>query len=139
MNPDEQGSSGLAQADEGLAAQSGGLDSGLSPKINRDPPPRGPLIPKRKLRLLMLEDQSSDADLILRELQRAGFDLDSHRVETEPDFVARLDPSLDLILADFRLPGGFNGMQALRLVQQRGLDIPFIVISATVRDELGVE
>ena len=89
------------------------------------------------LRVLILEDRASDAELNLRELRRAGFDPDWERVETEADYVAHLDPSLDLILADYALPQ-FDGLLALQLLQGRGLDIPFIIVSGTIGEELAV-
>jgi len=66
------------------------------------------------LHLLILEDRSSDAELMLAELRRAGFEPDWKRVETRKDFKAALDPSLDVILADFHLPQ-FDGARALAL------------------------
>ena len=89
----------------------------------------------RGLRVLLLEDKLVDAELIVRELRRSGFDPDWRRVETEAEFLSNLNPSLDLILADFRLPR-FDGLRALRRVQERGLEIPFIVISGALGDEL---
>ena len=67
------------------------------------------------LHLLILEDRSADAELMLIELRRAGFTADWQRVETEADFVAALDPALNLILADYTLPQ-FNALQALQLL-----------------------
>src|SRR3990172_7577889 len=89
------------------------------------------------LRVLILEDRQTDAELMVHELRRAGFDPDWERVETEADYVAHLDPSLDLILADYALPQ-FDGLRALQLLQERGLDIPFIIVSGTIGEELAV-
>jgi PAS domain S-box-containing protein len=90
------------------------------------------------LRLLLLEDNPSDAELALAELRIAGYEPDWKRVETESDFLAALDPSLDLILADYNLPQ-FNGVTALRLMRERGLDIPFILVSGIIGEEKAVE
>jgi PAS domain S-box-containing protein len=90
------------------------------------------------LRLLILEDRPTDAELMLVELRRAGFAADWRRVETEADFVAALNPSLDLILSDYSLPQ-FNGLRALQLLQERGLDIPFIVVTGSISEEVAVE
>ena len=90
------------------------------------------------LRVLVLEDRPADAELMVHELRRAGFDPDWRRVETEPDYLAHLDPALDVILADYRLPG-FTALTALRHLQDRGLDIPFIIITGTLGDEEAVE
>jgi len=86
------------------------------------------------LRVLVLEDRPVDAELILHELRRAGFDPDWQRVETESEYLANLDPTLDIILADYDLPS-FDALRALRHLQERGLDIPFIVVTGTVGDE----
>ena len=86
------------------------------------------------LRLLVLEDQQTDAELMVAELRRAGFEPEWRRIDTEADFLASLEPAPDLVLADYHLPS-FNAMRALRQVQNQGLDIPFIVVSATLSDE----
>jgi PAS domain S-box-containing protein len=86
------------------------------------------------LRVLLLEDQPADAELALAELRRAGFTPAGPRVETEADFLAALDPALDVILADYSLPQ-FNTERALRLVQERGVDVPFLVVSGTIGEE----
>ncbi len=90
------------------------------------------------LHLLILEDRSADAELILHELRRAGLAADGRRVETEADYVAALDPALDLILADYSLPQ-FSALRALQLLQQRGLDIPFIIVTGSISEEVAVE
>jgi two-component system, cell cycle sensor histidine kinase and response regulator CckA len=85
--------------------------------------------------VLLLEDRATDAELIVRELRRAGFEPDWTRVETEEAFVAHLDPTVDLVLADYALPL-FDGLLALRRLQEMKLDIPFILISGALGDEL---
>ncbi|MEK7786617.1 MAG: response regulator, partial [Chloroflexota bacterium] len=92
------------------------------------------------LQVLILEDNPSDAELFLHELRQAGFDPDWQRVETEADYCACLDqgPRPDIILADYRLPD-FDGLRVLRLLQQRGLDIPFILVSGTIGEDIAVE
>ena len=89
------------------------------------------------LRVLVLEDRPADAELMVHELRRAGFEPDWRRVETEPDYLAYLDPALDVILADYRLPQ-FNALRALQLLQERQLDIPFIVVTGSLGDEVAV-
>src|SRR5437763_6974788 len=92
----------------------------------------------RPLRVLLLEDSQDDARLILHELRRAGFEPIGERVETEPDFLARLDSAPDVIIADYHLPR-FDALHALRLVQERGIDVPVIVVTGTLGDESAVE
>jgi two-component system CheB/CheR fusion protein len=86
------------------------------------------------LRVLMLEDRIDDAELVLDELRRSGFAPDWWRVETSADYLAGLDPALDVILADYRLPQ-FDALTALHLLQVRDLDIPFIVVTGYIGDE----
>ncbi|MGA3172376.1 MAG: PAS domain S-box protein, partial [Chthoniobacteraceae bacterium] len=75
--------------------------------------------------------------MLLRELRRAGFDFQSKRVETEPDFVAALHPGLDVILSDFALPT-FSAPAALEALQKSGLDIPVIIVSGTIGEDAAV-
>lgn len=90
------------------------------------------------LRVLILEDSPDDADLMVLRLEEAGFTPDWKRVQTQRDFLAALTDSPDLILADYHLPG-FTGVEALRLLNERGLDIPFILVSGKVGEDMAVE
>jgi diguanylate cyclase len=91
----------------------------------------------RPLRVLILEDRPEDAELILHELRRAGFDLNWRRVDDEAGFKSKLDPELDLVLADYHQPQ-FNAMRALKIMQEAGLDIPFVIVSGAVGEDLAV-
>jgi PAS domain S-box-containing protein len=90
------------------------------------------------LHVLILEDNPDDAELILHELCRAEFEPDWVRAETEADYLAHLDPTPDVILADFSMPQ-FNALRALALLQERALDIPLIVVSGTIGEDVAVE
>jgi diguanylate cyclase len=91
----------------------------------------------RPLRLLILEDQPQDADLALRELRRAGFDPSWRRVEDEEGFKANLNPELDLIIADYHQPQ-FDALRALKLMQEAGLEIPVVIVSGAIGEDLAV-
>ena len=91
----------------------------------------------RPLKVLIAEDSAGDAELIVRELRKAGFDPDWRRVETEPDFVAALSPDLDIILSDFEMPQ-FSGIRALEVLREHALEVPFILISGTIGEEIAV-
>src|SRR2546430_11576015 len=91
----------------------------------------------RPLRLLILEDRPEDAELALRELRRAGFDPSWRRVDADAGFQANLDPELDLILADYHQPQ-FDALRGLKLMQEAGLEIPFVIVSGAVGDDLAV-
>ena len=90
------------------------------------------------LRVLILEDSIDDAELVLRQLRRAGFDPDWRRVQREPDFLRNLEPPPEIILADYSMPQ-FSALRALTLLKERDLDIPFIIISGTIGEEQAVK
>jgi len=90
------------------------------------------------LRLLMLEDNPSDSELVLHTLRRAGYDPIADRVEAEQDYRAHLQPAPEIILADFTMPE-FDALHALENMQECQLDIPFIIVSGTIGEERAVE
>jgi len=90
------------------------------------------------LRVLVLEDRPVDAELILYEMKRAGYLCASQRVDTQEEYLNAIAANPDIILADYSLPQ-FTAMQALKLLQERGYDIPFIVVTGTISEEAAVE
>jgi DNA-binding NtrC family response regulator len=90
------------------------------------------------LRVLFVEDSPDDAAILERELRRAGFDPNCKRVETEQEFLAELDNRLDIILSDYSLPQ-FDGLRAAELLRETNLNIPFILISGTIGEEVAVD
>ena len=90
------------------------------------------------LHVLILEDNSCDAELVMYELRKAGLNTDCKIVATESDYVACLESAPDLIIADYSLPQ-LNALQALYLLQKRALDIPFIIVTGAVGEEVVVE
>ena len=90
------------------------------------------------LKILILEDRPDDAELQVHELRRVGYDPEWKRVDTEKEFVDNIDPTLDVILADYRLPD-FDALRALEILQKRGRDIPLIVVTGALGDETAVE
>ena len=89
------------------------------------------------LRVLLLEDLDTDAELMVRELKQAGFDLVWDRVETEESLLECLDRPYDLILSDNSMPS-FDAMKALSCLQQRKLDIPLVIVSGSIGEEQAV-
>jgi PAS domain S-box-containing protein len=89
------------------------------------------------LHALIVEDRATDAKLIVGELERAGFDPKWNRVETEKDFVSRLEPSLEVILAD-NSTLGFGASRVLEVLRERSLDIPCIIISGATSEDIAV-
>ncbi len=91
----------------------------------------------RPLRLLLVEDNPDDAELVLNELILAGYDLDWQRVDDEAGFLERLSPRLDIILSDYTLPQ-FSANRTLTLLRESRLAIPCIVVTGTVGEEAAV-
>lgn len=92
-----------------------------------------------RARILILEDDSWDADLAQRLLTDAGLDLETRVVDTREGFTEQLDGFRpDIILSDFNLPG-FSGADALKIRQQRCPHVPFIIWSGMLGDEAAVE
>ena len=89
------------------------------------------------LRVLLVEDCAADATLVLGELRRCGYMPESQRVDTEPVFRAALAQAWDCILSDYELPS-FSGSAALRVLQESGLDLPFIVVSGAIGEDTAV-
>ena len=93
----------------------------------------------RILRVLLLEDAPSDAELEASMLKRAGIACVSRVVSSERDLLRELDRfDPDLVLSDFSLPG-FDGMSALKLVRERRPDIPYIFVSGTMGEERAID
>ena len=91
------------------------------------------------LKVLHLEDNASDAELVEETLRDAGMVCEITRVQNQADFVAALArPSWDLILADYALPS-FDGLAAWKIVDERGLEAPFIFVSGAMGEDLAVE
>jgi PAS domain S-box-containing protein len=90
------------------------------------------------LRLLLLEDRTSDADLLISELRRSGMQAEVKVVGTRAAYLKNLDSVFDAIISDFNLPQ-FNAKEALALLQAQQLDIPFIVVSGTIGEEMAVD
>jgi two-component system, cell cycle sensor histidine kinase and response regulator CckA len=93
---------------------------------------------QRPIHVLLVEDDPNDAELIIRELQRTGFDPQWQRVDTEADYLDHLTDDVELILSDYSMPQ-FDGLRALNLLKQRGFDLPFIIISGTIGEVVAVE
>lgn len=90
-------------------------------------------------RILMVEDTVTDAFLIERELRQANINFISKRVEASEAFLRNLEEfQPDIVLSDFTLPQ-FSGLEALRLLKERYQDIPFILITGSLTEEVAVE
>jgi PAS domain S-box-containing protein len=92
----------------------------------------------RPLRVLIVEDMPADAWMVRKELGRAGHTLEWARVDSERAYRAALKPGLDIILSDCSMPG-FSSTRALEILQESGLDVPFILVSGTIGEEAAAE
>jgi len=92
----------------------------------------------KTLHLLILEDSPDDAELAVKELERQGFIVEWSRVETEKAFQEAINKNPDLILADYSLPS-FDGMSALKMQQKMASEIPLIIISGKIGEEVAVK
>src|ERR1051326_1954179 len=92
----------------------------------------------RSLRVLLVEDNEVDGELLLRALRKAGYELVFERVDTPDAMKAALGRNLwDLVLADYRMPQ-FSAPEALALLKESGLDLPFIVVSGAIGETTAV-
>jgi diguanylate cyclase (GGDEF)-like protein/PAS domain S-box-containing protein len=94
-------------------------------------------VPKA-IRILIAEDSDNDTELLLRELRKGGFDPVFKRVETAHDMEEALHADAwDIIVSDYCMPK-FDGISALKLVRRLGVDLPFIIVSANIGEEIAV-
>ena len=103
-------------------------------------PPHGPwerLGMETPLALLIIEDSEDDALLVVRELQRGGFDVTFRRVDTPEGMRAALaERQWHAVVCDYRMPR-FDAMQAIAIYNEHGLDVPLVVVSGTIGEGRG--
>jgi PAS domain S-box-containing protein len=91
------------------------------------------------IHILLVEDSEDDALLIVRHIQQAGYEVIADRVIDSRTMSESLQQkSWDLVIADYRLPN-FNGLAALALLQSKKIDIPFIIVSGTIGEDVAVQ
>ena len=91
------------------------------------------------LHVLIVDDSPTDAELVLHELRRSGYEPTFERVETQAATAEALNRGgWNLMIADYHLPG-WSGLAALKMVNERQLSLPFIVVSGTIGEETAVE
>lgn len=91
------------------------------------------------LRLLIVEDSENDALLLERELTKNGYDLVCERVDSQEAMQSALtSKGWDIVISDFVMPR-FSGLEALRILKESGIDIPFIIVSGKIDEETAVE
>src|ERR1051325_4488826 len=98
----------------------------------------GSCLVSNSLSVLIVEDNPMDCDLQVQGLQRSGIDARWWRVDNEREYLDQLQKGPDIILADYMLPQ-FGALRALELLAESGLDIPCIVLTGSVNEEIIVE
>jgi PAS domain S-box-containing protein/diguanylate cyclase (GGDEF)-like protein len=94
---------------------------------------------KRSLRVVIVEDSATDAELVIRELRKDGDHIELERVDSSSSLLAALERGpCDVVISDYHLPG-FSGPDALQLVRSRNADVPFILVSGTIGEEIAVQ
>ncbi|MDN5200179.1 PAS domain S-box protein [Fulvivirgaceae bacterium BMA10] len=93
----------------------------------------------KNLKILILEDDPTDVELMERQLQKAGFSFDMETVKCQNDFIRALEEfNPDLVLSDYNLPS-FTGIEALKTVVEVKPSLPFIIVSGELGDQKAVE
>ncbi len=91
------------------------------------------------VKILLVEDDATDAELVLRVLKRAGIEWTACRVDTEVEFRRKLNEfSPDIILSDFSMPK-FDGMSALAVARETHPQVPFVFVSGTIGEEFAIQ
>jgi signal transduction histidine kinase len=92
----------------------------------------------KSIRVLLVEDSEDDAALVLRELYRADYEPIWIRVQTREAMLLALEQTWDIVLSDYSLPD-FDAPSALSVVKECGLDVPFLIVSGTIGEEVAVQ
>jgi PAS domain S-box-containing protein len=90
------------------------------------------------LRVLIVEDSADDAELVLHALRRGGYAPTCERVATAADLRAALQQPWEVVLSDYKMPG-FSGLAALVEVRATDPDVPFILVSGTIGEDMAVQ
>lgn len=93
----------------------------------------------RPLRILLVEDSPDDAEILIWQLKKSGIESEWERVDTAEALRSALENTdWDIVISDYIMPG-FSGLAALDILQEKGTDIPFIVVSGKMGEETAVE
>src|SRR5437763_5828960 len=102
-------------------------------------PPPEVKVAARKLRVLVVQDDPSDVELVLHALKTGGIQVEREIVQTAEEFTQRIRTNTyEVVLADYSLPG-WNGLDTVEILRREGLDIPVIVVSGALGELMAVE
>lgn len=94
---------------------------------------------QKKLKLLLIEDSLDDTKLLIRQIEKSGYELEYTRVETEKQLKGALEcEKWDFVISDYSLPN-FTGLSAINIIKQLGVDIPIIIVSGAIGEDIAVE
>ena len=115
-------------------------DMVLPPTLSTDTDSISPQPRTEPMRVLLLEDVPTDAEITLRELRKVGVPFVSKRVDTRERFIEALGEFRpDLILSDFSLPASFDGLAALDIARKAHPEVPYVFVSGTIGEDRAVE
>lgn len=90
------------------------------------------------LKLLLVEDSETDAELLSLALRKGGYEVNCKRVDTREALRTSLSETWDLVISDHSMPG-FSGMAALSMVRENNPELPFIFVSGTIGEDIAVD
>src|SRR5579863_4247048 len=92
---------------------------------------------KQPIQALIIEDSHDDAEITVLALEKSNFEVSWQQIENRQQFQAALTQAIDVIIADYSLPD-FSAPEALAILQDHALDIPFIVVTGSISEEVAV-
>ena len=92
----------------------------------------------KKIKVLIIEDSEDDLTLMLDELNKSSYDIKHTLVMDAKGLESALQKDWDIIISDYSLPG-FNGFEALKMCNEKGIDTPFIIVSGVIGEDIAVE
>lgn len=94
----------------------------------------------KPLKVLIVEDREDDAQLVLRQLRKAGYEPAHERVQTYREMNKALDKQeWDIVISDYFMPS-FGALEALKLLRDKGFaQIPFVIVSGSIGEETAVQ
>jgi PAS domain S-box-containing protein len=93
---------------------------------------------KEKLKVLIVEDNEDDLALVLRELNKGKYEIEYESTDNAAGYKSAIEKKWDIIISDYSLPN-FNGFEALKICNKKGIDTPFIIVSGTVGEDIAVD